>query len=173
MTTLVTGAAGFIGCHLSKQLEDTIKSKLILVDDFSRGKQEYLDYIGVKTRCFQSDLRDYTYAKVFFKNVDTVYHIAARIGGEQYLHGSPEIEFNAFYDNMLIDNNVLKACIENKVKKIIFTSSASVHNTQKQYTVPTAYFTERELDFDNKPLMDIDPEGGYGWAKFKDRKSVV
>jgi nucleoside-diphosphate-sugar epimerase len=173
MSIAVTGAAGFIGSHLSKRLENESKTRLVLVDDFSRGKQEYLDYLGVKTRCLKTDLRDYCYVKGLFKNIDTVYHIAARIGGEQFMHGSPQIEFDAFYNNMLIDNNVLKSCVENGVKKIIFTSSASVHNTKKQYEDDIARFSEVELDFEQKPLQDIDPEGGYGWAKFNTENNLA
>ena len=43
MRILVTGAAGFIGSHLSKRLIDD-GHDVKLVDDFSRGKQSYLNY---------------------------------------------------------------------------------------------------------------------------------
>ena len=49
MSIVVTGAAGFIGSHLSKRLEDE-GHDLILIDDFSRGKKENLKSLVVKTK---------------------------------------------------------------------------------------------------------------------------
>jgi len=164
MTITITGAAGFIGSHLSKKLEDT--DKLILVDDFSRGKKNYLNHLDVKTICHSGDLRDYNTALTFTKNVDTVYHTAFRIGGVQYLHGSIEKELTALQDNLLIDANIFKACKKNKVKKIIYTSSVSVYNTSAQKS-PKAIFKEKS--FYKYPL---EPEGGYGWAKYIGEKQL-
>jgi len=155
---LITGAAGFIGSHLSKRLEDEGHS-LILIDNFSRGKQEYLDYLGVKTKCIKADLKDYI-NNIYFENVDIVYHFAAKIGGMQHLHGSFERELAAFQENMMIDANVFKSCFKHNVKKIIFTSSVSVYNTSCQYFMTNVVFNENDTKYNG-----FDPEGGYGWAK--------
>ena len=156
---LVTGAAGFVGSHLSKRLEKE-GYKLLLIDDFSRGKQKYLDYLNVKEKVLNIDLRHNNFDDVFH-GVDTVYHTAGKIGGNQYLHGSPLNELTALQDNMAIDRNVFKACINNKVRKIIYTSSISVYNTAKQNTFTDAMFREDDIWREA-----IDPEGGYGWAKY-------
>jgi len=158
MKILVTGAAGFIGSHLSKRLEDE-GHKLILLDDFSRGKESYLKYLGVKTKCIYADLRN-PFEGVLFKGVDTVYHCASRIGGNQFLHGSNRNELEALHNNIAIDNSVIRGCVKFDVKKFIYTSSISVYNTSCQNS-PNAMF--REEDLENQPL---DPEGGYGWAKY-------
>ena len=97
MEIVVTGAAGFIGSHLSKRLEAD-GHNLLLIDDFSRGKQKYLDYLGVKTKCKKLDLKD-PVSNAMFENADIVYHCACRIGGMQFLHGSPLIELTALQDN--------------------------------------------------------------------------
>ena len=165
MTTLVTGAAGFIGSHLSKRLEDT-KNNLVLTDNFIRGKQEYLDYLGVTTECIPAELTDYEHALYLTKSVDTVFHCACRIGGMQFLHGTPKKELYALQENLAIDNNIFRACIENKVKKIIYTSSVSVYNTNLQNTTRT-FFSESDLEIDK-----LVPEGGYGWAKFIGEKQL-
>jgi len=167
MSYLITGAAGFIGSHLCKALEERDMERYILADDFSRGKQSYLEYLGVKSHCQQSDLRDYDQAKVMTKNVGTVFHTACRIGGMQFLHGSPKNELRALQENIAIDNNICRACVENDVKKIIFTSSVSVYNTAKQYDKTAKPFKEKDKD-----EMRIDPEGGYGWAKFITEKNL-
>ncbi|MFW6121003.1 MAG: NAD-dependent epimerase/dehydratase family protein [Petrotogales bacterium] len=164
---VVTGAAGFIGSHLSKRLEKNNGSSLTLVDDFSRGKQEYLDYLGVKTKCNYADLRDYETAEKFTKNADIVYHIACRIGGMQFLHGSAKKELKALQDNLAIDSNTFRACVKNKVKKIIYTSSVSVYNTYLQNHSTEAVFSEHDLK-----KQKLDPEGGYGWAKYMGEKQL-
>lgn len=164
MTILIMGGAGFIGSNLAKALEDTIKERLVLVDNFSRGKESYLKYLGVKTQCVNGDLRCYETARAFMRNVDTVFHTASRIGGEQFLHGSPEKEFQAFDENIKIDNNIIRAAFECGIKKIIYTSSVSVYNTKEQYSNTGAYFREEDIDID-KPLNNVDIEGGYGLNK--------
>ncbi len=166
MSIVVTGAAGFIGSHLAKRLEDA-GEKLILLDDFSRGKQEYLDYLGVKTPCQKVDLKVGFVATHILEGADTVYHCACRIGGMQFLHGSPEKELKALQDNVLIDTNVFRACVKNKIKKVIYTSSVSVYTTKGQYGTDSAIFRESWLD-----SMLLDPEGGYGWAKFIGEKHL-
>jgi nucleoside-diphosphate-sugar epimerase len=166
MSTLITGAAGFIGSNLTKILYEKLHSNLILLDNFSRGKQEYLDYFDVRKKCLFGELKNFETADVFTKNVDTVFHTACRIGGMQFLHGGPEQEITALQENLIIDSNVLKACLKNKVRKIIFTSSVSVYNTKKQQKINASF---KESDIETDP---IDPEGGYGWSKFIAEKQL-
>jgi len=156
---VVTGAAGFVGSNLSKRLEDK-GYNLVLIDDFSRGKQKYLDWLGVETKCKNVDLKD-PISKVYFEDADIVYHTASRIGGNQYLHGSKLNEISAYLENMAIDINVFKSCIEHNIKKIIYTSSVSVYNTTSQNKNTDAMFREEDLK-----TYQIEPEGGYGWAKY-------
>lgn len=164
-TKVITGAAGFIGSHLSKRLEQE-RNNLVLIDNFSRGKKKYLDYLGVKTKCRKVDLTDYTNS-VYFEGINTVYHLAAKIGGMQYLHGTSEKELSALQENMIIDRNVFKACLRHKVKKIIFASSVSVYNTASQFLFNNKFFNEIDTQHDR-----FDPEGGYGWAKVLGEKQL-
>ena len=164
---IVTGAAGFIGSHLSKRLEADGYS-LLLLDDFSRGKKRYLDYLDVKTKCMKYDLTNLNNnSDSIFKDVDVVFHIASKIGGNQYLHGSPENELSALQTNLLIDRNVFNACFKHKVPRIVYTSSVSVYNTRQQMENNDAKFTE-----DSIKSTKIDPEGGYGWAKYIGEKQL-
>ena len=121
----------------------------------------------MKTPCTNLDLRDYDSALVATKNADVVYHTACRIGGMQFLHGAPETELKALQDNLIIDTNVFRACIENKVRKIVYTSSISIYNTAAQYKDYDVTFTEN--DFQN---LKFDPEGGYGHAKAMAEKQL-
>lgn len=57
--TVVTGGAGFIGCHLVKRLLDEGRAVLV-VDNFSRGSLENLRDVGAKNvQCVEAGLRDY------------------------------------------------------------------------------------------------------------------
>jgi len=165
-TVMVTGAAGFIGSHLAKRLENE-GYKVKLVDDFSRGSDSYLRYLKIKNPCIRMDLRDtVTYNKGYFEDVDEVYHCACRIGNNEYLHGSLDKKLHALQDNVSIDTNVFRICRELNIKKVIYTSSVSIYNMHQQNS-EEAVFSESDVDFDGDiDKYRIDPEGGYGWAKF-------
>ena len=160
MKIAITGAAGFIGSNLAKKLEfrDNL-DELILIDNLSRGKKRYLSYLGIKSGLFCEDSKNFRRMKELFRGVNVVYHIAARVGGMQHLHGSRINELKTIQENLVIDATVLKACLECDVPKVIFTSSISVYPTQHQMMKKAVIFKE-----DN--IRPLDPEGGYGWAKF-------
>ena len=60
--------------------------------------------------------------------------------------------------SVLINTNLLRASIENKVKKYFFSSSACVYNGSKQ----SEAFIKGLKEIDAYPA---DPEDGYGWEK--------
>jgi nucleoside-diphosphate-sugar epimerase len=60
--------------------------------------------------------------------------------------------------SVLINTNLLRACLVNKIKKYYFSSSACVYNADKQTTT----FIEGLKESDAYPAM---PEDGYGWEK--------
>jgi len=152
----VTGGAGFIGSHLVKRLLDEGRD-VVVADDFSRGSVLNLLDLGVRIDCPRVDLRDYRRALEVVEGADVVYHLAARVGSVEYLHGSELAELRALQDNLVIDANVFRACIERKVRKIIYASSVSVYPIDLQEKLG-AVFKEDDLRYCN-------PEGGYGWAK--------
>ena len=60
--------------------------------------------------------------------------------------------------SVLINTNMLRACLKNNIKKYFFSSSACVYNASKQ----TKTFVEGLKETDAYPA---DPEDGYGWEK--------
>jgi nucleoside-diphosphate-sugar epimerase len=60
--------------------------------------------------------------------------------------------------SVLINTNLLRACLVNKIKKYFFSSSACVYNSEKQ----TSSFIYGLKETDAYPAM---PEDGYGWEK--------
>jgi len=156
MKTLVTGGTGFIGSHLVKRLLDEGR-EVVVADDFSRGNMLNLKDLGVDIDCEKIDLRDYNEALKVMVGVDSVFHLAARVGSVAYLHGDDLAELEALQSNMVLDANVFRACLQNKVKKIVYASSVSVYPIDLQQS-QGAVFSENDLSY-------INPEGGYGWAK--------
>jgi GDP-D-mannose 3',5'-epimerase len=155
--TVVTGGAGFIGCHLVKELLDAGR-EVVVVDNFSRGSLENLRDVGVEdVKCIRADLRSYAQSLAAVKDAETVYHLAAVVGGVEYLHGSEMAELKALLNNVVIDANIFRACMQHKVKKIVYASSASVYPIDLQQKLGAVLFEE--------DLRYYNPERGYGWAK--------
>jgi len=153
---LVTGGAGFIGSHLVKRLLDEGR-EVVVADDFSRGSVRNLLDLGVRIECPKIDLRDYGLALEVVEGADVVYHLAARVGSVEYLHGSELAELRALQGNLIIDANVFRACVEAGVKKLVYASSVSMYPIDVQQR-PGVVLSEDDLGYYN-------PEGGYGWAK--------
>jgi len=157
VSTVVTGGAGFIGCHLVKRLLDEGRDVLV-VDNFSRGSLDNLRDVGAeKVKWVKADLRDYGQALAVIEGAETVYHLAAVVGSVEYLHGSEMAELRTLQDNLVIDANVFRACLQHKVRRIVYASSVSVYPIDMQQKLDVI-LSEEDLRYYN-------PEGGYGWAK--------
>jgi nucleoside-diphosphate-sugar epimerase len=156
MRTLVTGGAGFIGSHLVRELINKGR-EVIVFDDLSRGRAENLMGLGAKVEFRSMPLRDYARLLEALKDVETVFHLAARVGSVEFLHGSDMAELLALQTNLVIDANVFRACLEVGIPRLVYASSVSVYpiDLQSGYS---AVFGEDDLPY-------INPEGGYGWAK--------
>jgi len=150
MKTIVTGGAGFIGSNLVKALLDSHRD-VTVIDNLSRGSVKNLppniDLITVDLTNLQDTLRS-------IQGAETVFHLAARIGSIDYLHGSPTKELVTFQSNTLIDTNVFKACLRNGIKTLIYASSVAIYPPLTGSKV----LVVGDLDHNN-------PDGGYGWAK--------
>ncbi|HVC27811.1 MAG TPA: NAD-dependent epimerase/dehydratase family protein [Nitrososphaerales archaeon] len=161
----VTGGAGFLGSHIVKRLVDDGR-QVSIVDDFSSGSTQNLADLGIRRKCSVGDLRDYRFARSSLRGAETVFHFAAEVGSVSYLHGSNARELAALQSNLIIDANVLKACLENGVRTVIYASSVSVYPFDEQLGSHTEF---REEDAERK----VNPEGGYGWAKYIAEKQLA
>jgi len=158
---VVSGGAGFIGSHLVRRLVDEGRH-VAIIDDFSRGSRANLLDLGVgltdHVQIEKFDLRSgVNELSSMIAGADTVFHLAARVGSVDYLHGSNLAELIAFQDNVRIDANVFDVCREVGVKKIVYASSVSVYPMNSQSSLG-AIFGEKDMKYQN-------PDGGYGWAK--------
>ena len=70
---LVTGAAGFLGSHLSEKLSD-LGHEVTGIDNMIGG---YVDNVPKNIKFHKIDCCDFEKVKKVMKNIDVVYHCAA------------------------------------------------------------------------------------------------
>jgi UDP-glucose 4-epimerase len=123
---LVIGGAGFIGGFVVKELLKASVNEVIIYDNFARGKLENISESLTDPRCSiyptGGDVRETDILNDAMKGVDYVFHLAA-----MWLLHCKDYPRTAFDVNIAGTFNVLEACVKNNVKKLIYSSSASVY----------------------------------------------
>jgi UDP-glucose 4-epimerase len=123
---LVIGGAGFIGSHLVDQLLVAGAVQVRVYDNFSRGKRENLTQALTDSRAEifadGGDILHYDTLLKAMEGVDGVFHLAAL-----WLLQCHEYPRSAFDVNVAGTMNVCEAVIASGVKKLVFSSSASVY----------------------------------------------
>ena len=125
---LITGGAGFIGSHLTKRLVKE-GNNVTVIDNLERGDVEFFGNIINEITFLDLDLRDYDEVKEYFKGKDVVIHLASKVGGIGTYMAKP---YEIMSDNMTIDSNVLKGCLENDINRYFYASSAHVYPKELQ-----------------------------------------
>jgi len=140
-TALITGAAGFIGFHLSKKLLDD-GYKVIGVDnlndyyDVTLKNERLRKLINNGSFTFhKTDLADKNGLESIFTatQIDVVVNLAAQ-AGVRYSLINPHAYINS---NIVGFTNILECCRHNKIKHLVFASSSSVYgaNTKMPFSV--------------------------------------
>lgn len=120
---LVTGGAGFIGSTLVDALcQRADCERIVVVDSLTTGHKNNLpNDASVSFR--ECDIRDYDRLSESFKGIDVVYHEAA-IPSVPRSIDEPEFCFGV---NVTGTFNVIRAAVENKVRRIVFASSSAIY----------------------------------------------
>lgn len=119
MKILIFGGAGFLGSHLATSLIQ--KGHNVTIFD------KYFEKIKVKKiKIIKGDILNYKKVKKTIKDQDIVFNFAAISDIEESIK-KPLLTAKI---NIIGNMNVASACVENKVKKMIFASSIYVHSSQ-------------------------------------------
>jgi nucleoside-diphosphate-sugar epimerase len=107
-----------------------------------------------KNKNFSLDLKDHNNCLRVSEEVDFIFNMACNMGGMGFIENNKA----ECMLSVLINTNMLRACLHHKIKKYFFSSSACVYNGSKQENT----FIEGLKESDAYPA---DPEDGYGWEK--------
>lgn len=133
MAILVTGGAGYIGSHTVVELMSAGKD-VVVVDDFSNSHPYVIDrvtqIVGKRPKLYQANILDKAALRDIFQKekIDAVIHFAAfKAVGE-----SVEKPLKYYHNNIGGLISVLEVMAEFNVKKIVFSSSATVYGAINQ-----------------------------------------
>lgn len=136
---LVTGAGGFIGSHLTEQLVRVGAQVRALVHYNSRNDwgllellpEEILEHIDV----FPGDVTDAALVRKAVADRHVVFHLGALIA-IPYSYQAPQ----QFIDtNVMGTLNVLQACLEAEVEKVVHTSTSETYGTARYTPINEAH----------------------------------
>jgi UDP-glucose 4-epimerase len=143
-TILVTGGAGYIGSHVVRQLGER-GEKIVVLDNLGRGFKRAV----TAGELVVGDVGDYALVSRLLAEhgIDTVMHFAAHT----IVPESVAQPLKYYGNNTCATRSLLQACLENKIKNFVFSSTAAV------YGMP-----EQDYADENSPTRPINP---YGTSK--------
>ena len=172
-TALVLGAGGFIGSHLVKRLKEEgfwVRGVDLKRPDFEPTvADDFQTYDLRDPRNVEAVMRLEGYnghplpvayhRHPFSDNLafDEVYQLAADMGGAGYIF-TGDNDSDVMHNSALINLNVVKEAVEQKVKRVFYSSSACMYPEHNQ------------LDPDNPNCEEssaypANPDSEYGWEK--------
>ena len=142
---LVTGGAGYIGSHIVELLVKT-KSNVFIYDNLTTGKKKL---INKKAKFIKGDIRNFKYlSKTIKKNkINSVIHLAAFLN----INEAEKNKEKYYKNNIQGTLNLVKACQNSLISKIIFSSSCSIYGNvrgnvnEKRKPSPKNYYAYTKL----------------------------
>ena len=129
----ITGGAGFIGSYVVEELLQHDPAKIIILDNFIRGNQENMKTFANDERFefIEGDIRDIELLEKCVANCDYVFHMAAlRINA---CAANPSEGFEVMLKATF---NLAELCVKYKIKKVIYSSTASVYGLAQHFPTP-------------------------------------
>ena len=151
MKICITGGSGFIGSHLSKKLIE--EGNEVVIADWKENV--YFEKKEICTEFLLLDLRILENCLKATKDCDIVYNLAADMGGMGFIQSNNSL---ILYNNIMISFNILESCRQNKVKKILYTSSACIYPENLQMDDDVNFLKEKDA-------WPASPQDCYGLEK--------
>ena len=132
MKILVTGGLGFIGSHTVVELAKE-NNEIVIVDNLNNSKEEVLERLekitGKKFKLYKYNLCDKEKVEEIFaeNNIEAVIHFA----GHKAVGESVKKPLMYYSNNLISTLNLLEVMNKYNVKKIVFSSSATVYGEQE------------------------------------------
>jgi UDP-glucose 4-epimerase len=130
---LITGGAGFIGSYVVEELLKIAPSKITILDNLIRGTYDNMrSFINnPNVEFIEGDVRDTELLEKCIAGKDYVFHMAAlRINA---CAANPREGFEVMIRSTF---EVAELCVKHKIKKIIYSSSASVYGLAQHFPTP-------------------------------------
>jgi len=147
---VVTGAGGFIGGHLVRELLSA--GQRVRAIDVKPPAEWFQRFDQADNRVL--DLRELPNCRAAVADAHAVWNLASDMGGMGFIENNKALCMLS----VLINTHMLLAAREAGVERYFYSSSACVYAADKQQTADVQPLREE----DAYPAM---PEDGYGWEK--------
>ena len=149
---LLTGGSGFIGQNILKIFLNKNYQVTVIDNNFRNIERKFKNFNNI--RFIKEDIRNKKKISKFFREIDTVIHLAY-INGTEYFYKYPVDVLDVGVKGLM---NTLDLCIENNIKELFLASSSEVYHQPD--TIPT-----KEDDVELK-IPDIkNPRYSYACGK--------
>jgi UDP-glucose 4-epimerase len=129
----ITGGAGFIGSYLVEELMKHQPEKIIILDNLVRGSFENMKSFieNPVVEFIEGDVRNSESLEKCISQADYVFHLAAlRINA---CAANPREGFNVMMKSTF---DLAELCVKYNVKKVVYSSSASVYGLAQHFPTP-------------------------------------
>ncbi len=154
MAILVTGGAGYIGSHTCVELLNN-GYEIVVMDNFSNSKPEALNRIkkitGKDFRFYEADLLNQPAMETIFQEnkIDAVIHFA----GLKAVGESVAQPIRYYHNNVTGTLLLCQVMQKNNVKKIVFSSSATVYGSPKSVPISEDFELHTTNPYGSTKLM--------------------
>ena len=155
MAILVTGGTGYIGSHTVVELL-SVDAEVVIIDNLSNSKALVVDRIekitGKRPTFIKCDLLDKSALDRVFESypeIDSVIHFA----GLKAVGESCKLPLLYYHNNITGTLNLLDSMISHNVKRIVFSSSATVYGSPKSVPISEDFPTSTTNPYGETKLM--------------------